>query len=191
MLQQEGIIKDLILGEYARMRHDYNNMLQTLTNLIEEEDITALKEYQTKLFEKAQAFHNNNILQLEKLRNLSILNTIYRLYMESAKSGITLNIAISGKVEQHYPYEDDLYPILIECLNTVYSSQSDTDLLTTLELRESQRGLIISFITQIELYPNNSKPYDFKYIHPKSRKRLSYNIIIKDNIYIQEILIPL
>lgn len=191
-LQQEGILcKDLVLDEYARMRHDYNNMLQTLTNLIEEEDITALKEYQPILHEQAQYFHKNSILQFEKVRNLFILNALYQLSLEAAKSGYMLNIMITGKIEQHYPYEDELHPLFAECMNSVYSSKSDAELKITLGLRESQEGLYISFVSKQEPCLKNFKFDALTSLPPHIRKIFIYNTFIKDNCFIQEILIPL
>lgn len=188
--QQKVIVcKDLFLDEYARMRHDYNNMLQTLTNLIDEEDITSLKEYRNKLLETAKIYHNNNILQLEKLRNPSLLITFYHLYLGAGKSGITLGFAISGKPEHHYPHEDELYPILVECLNSAYLLMPVTNKQIVLVLRENQQGLYISFVSQLEPGPENYLCRELKSIDSTVRKHLTYNVFINDNSFTQEILI--
>lgn len=59
-LQESLKFKDQIIKEYQKIRHDYNNMLQSFICFIEQEDLELLKTYKEEVLAKTYILNRNN-----------------------------------------------------------------------------------------------------------------------------------
>jgi hypothetical protein len=67
-LSESSRLKGLIIDEYSKIRHEYNNIAQMVINMIEAEDLNLLTEYKDTMLEKIHTLNSNSIAQLGKIK---------------------------------------------------------------------------------------------------------------------------
>jgi len=137
--------KDSILKEYSKIRHEYNNILQTLTFYIDEEDLEGLKEYKGILLEKTHSINCNSITPLAKIKDIRILSAVYTLYLEAEEQGIHLNITIYNDIPSQKLYPKDLSSVLSECLQHAYQTGARDALQIDFKISSNDNGLYFNF----------------------------------------------
>ena len=183
------VCKDCIIDEFTKIRHEYNNILQTLTCFIEEEDLEGLKDYKRKLLEKTHLLNSNSITQLIKIKDINILRSVSKLLLKAKEEGVVLIITIYNDITNQSLYKDQYYYVLKECLIHAYQSGVKETMVIHLKISSNDKGL--SFI-----FDNVSNVESFKLISSsmKSRKyimdnNIFLNTLYKNDHFIQEMLI--
>ena len=184
--------KDGVLEEFKRIRHEYNNMLQTVTCFIEEEDLEGLKEYQDRLMEKTHLLNSNNLAQMAKIKDKNILKIVYKLYMTAKETGIAFNITIFNDIMDISPHKTEINNILKGCLNLAYDSAAKGEGDIHLKISSDDKGLRFCLEGSISGTSENLS------LRPARAGRstkygsdIFFNTFHKNGHLIQEILIPL
>lgn len=181
--------KDEVLEEFKKIRHDYNNMLQTLTCFIEEEDMNGLNEYKSKLLQKTHLLNKNSLTQMAKIKDKSILRTVYKLFLKSKENGITLNLTIYNDITEISSYKAELYYLLQNYLNHAYELAVNSAMKINLKISANDMGLNFCFeCTSSAKSEVTSKPIKFEK-SPIKGKNIFYNTSIQNEQLIQEILV--
>jgi hypothetical protein len=181
--------KDVILEEYSKIRHEYNNMLQTITCYIEAEDMDELIKYKSVLLEKTHLYNRNSITQLSKIMDYNILSAVYKLYLEAKQVGAILNIAIAINIPNQRSFSSKHYCLLQECLKRAYESGVKEAATVNLNISGDDNGINFCFHSSLD---GEGKKLISKSMVSKKRQvcdNTIFNSFIKDNHYIQEILI--
>lgn len=185
---EASICKDGILKEFKRIRHDYNNMLQGLVGMIEEEDWEGLADYKSRMLEKAHQNNNNNLTQLMRIKNNSILIIIYKLLAEAQKSGVSMDLKVYSDIDdlQLNPNNKKLLSALTAYLYHAYEVAAASTGTVQLKISANQQGLRFSF--ESEAYHEKAAIHRGKI--PRSiRKNMFFNTIVQNDHLLQEILI--
>lgn len=194
ILQQKRLNKELVecmecnnemLEEFKKIRHEYNNMLQTIICFIEEEDWDGLNEYKSKLLEKTYLLNKNNLVQLVKIKNKSILLMIYKLFIDAKEAGITLNLTIYDNIANIGLFNAEPYTVMQGYLKYAYKSAIKEAVEINLKISANDMGLSFCFENSLSIKPEffTSKPI-------KSEKNIYFNTYLQNNHLIQEILFP-
>lgn len=182
------ICKDEILKEFKRIRHDYNNMLQGLVGIIEEEDWEGLVDYKSRMLEKAHQLNKNNLTQLVRIKNNSILIMVYRLLVEAQKSGIIINLKIYSDIEDLHQYRKNLIKALPTYLQYAYDVAAMSTGIVNLKISANQQGL--RFVFESEAHHEKAAAFKTKIPH-SLHKNIFFNTFIQNDQLIQEILLSI
>lgn len=180
--------KDAILKEYKEIRHQYNNMLQSILCFIEEEDWESLKNYKDKLLEKTQVLNSRNLTQLVRIKNGTILNLIYKLLMYGKKAGTTIHLKIYNDIDDINSYEIQVYRTLEEYLYNAYEMSSHVGGPVNLKISGNNKGIRFVFENSYVIKGTNSLELNKTKRKVKS-KNIFFNTFIETDKIIQEILI--
>ena len=182
--------KDAILEEFKKMRHDYNNILQTLTFFIENEDLEGLKMYQSKLLEKTHLLNNNNLAQLVKIKDKNTLRTVYQLFRDAKEAGIALNLTIYNDINDIGSYKAERYNVLQEYLKYAYDTAVKEAVEIDLKISANNTGLRFYFENCSGALPETllSKPIKSQR-KVKDCKDIFFNTFLQNNHRIQEIMV--
>ncbi len=172
--------KDKVLDEFRKVRHEYNNMLHTVNCLIEEEAWEELEEYQGKLMGRTHLLNNNKLSQLARIKNRSILVTIYKLLVTAEKDGKAIDLSICNDIADFGFIKAELYTGLQESLKHAYTSA----------VREAgEFGLKISSNADGMQFCFESGNYTEPETQSKHFKNIFYNTLQRNGRLIQEILV--
>lgn len=188
-LKENIACKDEILKEYKGIRHEYNNMLQSIICFIEEEDWEGLKNYKGKLLEKTEVLNGNNLTQLVKLKNKNILSLVYKLLIKGKESKNTINLTIYNDIEDTTLYKIQLYKELEKYLDLAYEVSSRAGTEFNLKISGNKDGIRFAFENTyyINDYGDVSKLLMTK--RKLKNKRIFFNTFIQTHLLIQEVLI--
>ena len=188
-LKENLACKDEILKEYKQIRHEYNNMLQSILCFIEEEDWIGLKEYKSKLLEKTKILNGNNLTQLVRLKNKSILSLVYKLLMRGKESGITIDLTIYNDIDDIDPYEIKSYKVLEEYLNFAYEVAAQVGGKVNLKISGNNEGIRFAFENAYSIKDYNNISELIKTKRKLKSQNVFFNTFIETDGLIQEILI--
>ena len=186
----EGIVcKDGIINEFTKIRHEYNNILQTITCLIEEEDLDGLKTCKSEYLNKAHLLNSNSIAQMAKIKDINILQSVYKLLLNAKEDSVILKITVYNEIVNQRLNSDEIYYILKECLINAYQSGAKDTMLINLKISSNDNGLCFKLESE-----SNIETRDFFSLTMKARKNYMMNNIIFNTFYenalfIQEIII--
>lgn len=183
------VCKDAILKEFQKIRHEYNNMLQGLVSIVEDEDWEGLTEYKDKILEKAQQLNRNNLTQLVKIKNKSILRIVYRLLIEAKAAGIAINLNIYNDIEDTKVYKNEVIKALQDYLDYAYQMAIKESEEVSLKISTSGQCLRFAFENKACSKPDNLVPYFVKTKRPlRICKNVFFNTSIQNDNLVQEIL---
>ena len=188
-LKENIACKDEILKEYREIRHDYNNMLQGVICFIEEEDWEGLKAYKKRLLEKTQALNKNNLTQLVKIKNINILNLVYKLIIKAEQTGITIHITIYNEIEDKSPYGNKLYESLEVYLREALNVATQKGATVDFKISGNNEGVRFVFENTYDIKDHNNLLELIKIKRKNEIKNIFFNTFIETNKLIQEILI--
>ena len=188
----EGIAcKDCIINEFTKIRHEYNNILQTITCLIEAEDVVGLQEYKSIYMNQVHLLNANSITQMVKIKDINILRLIYKLFLNAKEDGITLIITIYNIIADQNINEDEIYYVLKDCLINAYQSDESEAILISLKISSNDNGLCFTFEnrtnieSEAESRKHFSQPLKARKYHTKNN--FIYNTFYKNSHFIQEV----
>lgn len=183
--------KDAVLEEFKKIRHEYNNILQTLTFFIEEEDMDGLTEYKSKLMEKTHLLNKNNLAQLAKIKDKSMLRMVYKLFMNAKEARITLNLTIYNDIGKKSVYKTEFYDVLQAYLEHAYKSAVKEATEIHLKISETDKGLRFCFENFWIIKPEHNTPILAKSMRNiKTDKNIFFNTFLQEALLMQEIMIP-
>jgi hypothetical protein len=189
-LQEYINYKDQILEEFKKIRHEYNNLLQTVTSFIDSEDMQGLEEYNVKLLAKTQSLNINSIVQLVKIKNKVILSMIYKLYMEAKETEKTINLTIYNDITETGSFKTKHYKILNDYLKYAYRFAAKEAIEINLKISANDMGFCFCFENSIsaksEIHTSDSI---ISKRNSKMSKTIFFNTFLKNDYLIQEILI--
>lgn len=186
-LKENIACKDDILIEYKEIRHKYNNMLQHIVCLIEEEDFEGLKSYKVKLLEEVQVLNSNNFTQLVKLKNKKILSLVYNLLLKCKNNGTIIYLTIYNDIEDVNSYKTPLYKLLEEYLDKAYESAIQMGGMINFKIGGNNQGVRFAFENIYMDGDSNNIPQISK--AKRKSKNIFFNTFIDNGKLIQEILI--
>jgi hypothetical protein len=188
-LKNNIFIRNSIIDEFSKIRHDYNNIFQTVINLIEAEDLEELIKNKSTLLKKTDVCNHNSITQLGKLKAETILNTVHRLYINTIKDDIILQIKVYNHIKREFPREEELYPLLKECLRLASSVTDQENPVISLEIMENDKGQLFRFECRNSKAKENVIPNIEGLEKLKMRDIITYNTHLINQNYIQELMI--
>ncbi|MHB8062877.1 MAG: hypothetical protein ACYDG2_09630 [Ruminiclostridium sp.] len=182
--------KDDVLEEFKKIRHEYNNLLQTITSFIEAEDWEGLKEYKSILLEKTHLLNRNKLTQLVKIKDKSILVIVHELFMKTEEAKIALNITIYNDIADTNSHNIEFYNILLDYIKQAYELAVKEAEEINLKISSNDNGLRLCFENQISV---NSQIFTSILTkskkHPKIGKHIFFNTFLQNDNLIQEILV--
>lgn len=182
-LRESIACKDKVLEEFTKIRHEYNNLLHTLTCLVELEDWQALSDYNSILLEKTQVLNKNGLAQLVRVKDLSILRTIYKLIIYAKDAGIQLNLTIFNDIAESNRHKVDIYDILLECLSHTGDS-------VDLKISNADQGLCFRFESVPDRKESHNLKQDTSISKNQRNKRILINTFFQSEHLIEEIILP-
>ncbi len=187
-LEESNRLREKIIQEESKTRHEYNNLFQTVVNLIEAEEMEELIGYKSTLLKKVHLLSSNSMLQLGKIKSESVLQGLYQLYQTTQNMQINLNITVYNEITWECPYEMELYSVLEECIKSAIIMAESSCFEITLGLGENEKGLHFLF-ESVGMRSASAVTTLQHFEDTKLRKLLTYNAIRKDSKYTQEIMI--
>lgn len=186
-LEESLSCKDYILNEFKQIRHEYNNILQNIICLIEQENFTELKEYKESVISKTHLLNKNSITQLVKIKNKNILNLIYKMLIKAKQANVTVNLIIYNNIDE-INCSLKKYKILNNYISFAYETAVKNGASVQLKVNSSKQGLRFAFET---ILPNPAlKPIQVKKPNIKY-KDIYYNFFSNECKLEQEILVIL
>ena len=188
-LKENIACKEDILKEYKGIRHEYNNMLQSVVCFIEEEDWKGLKEYKDRLLRKTQLLNANNFTQLVKLKNRSVLSLVYRLLIRGKKSGTILHLIIYNDIDDREFYKIPLFNLLEGYFNNAYDVAAKLSGEVNLKICGNNEGVRFVFENTYDIKDFNNISELIKIKIKRKPKNIYFNTFIETDRFIQEILV--
>ncbi|SEW13998.1 hypothetical protein [[Clostridium] fimetarium] len=186
----EGIdCKDGVINEFTKIRHEYNNMLQTITCLIEEEDLDGLKECKSEFLNKARLLNSNSITQMVKIKDINILRLIYKLILNAKEEGVVLIITIFNDIANQNLNADEIYYALKDCLINVYQSGAKQAMLINLKISSSDSGLCFKLENESNIESRELFSQTMKARKNYTKNNIIFNTFYENTLFIQEIII--
>jgi hypothetical protein len=181
------ICKDDILAEFKHIRHEYNNMLQGLLCIIEDEDWEELVRHKDIILKRTQELNRNNLTQLVRIKNKNILIIIYNLLMRAEANEVTINLNIYNDIEDLKAYGGGVIKVFQDYVQFAYEVALATSGAkeVNLKINANKEGLSFVMENKAQSSPNRSIPNPRT---PKRSKNLFFNSFIKNDYLIQEIL---
>ena len=182
--------RDGILEEFIRIRHAYNNMMQTLTCYIEEEDWEGLKEYKEILLEKTQVLNRNNLTQLVRIKDKYLLVILYKLLMDAKENGIAVNMTVFNDIPAIGPGKTNFYEVLYNHFQYAYELAAGEAEEIDLKVSAEDRGLVFNFKNSFRIKPSVSDERStLPRINRNTGKNMYINTFLNNGYRIQEIII--
>jgi L-ribulose-5-phosphate 3-epimerase UlaE len=188
-LKENIACKNEILKEYREIRHEYNNILQGVICFVEEEDWEGLKEYKGKLLEKTRVLNTNNLTQLVKLKDNSILNVVYKLLIDAKQCGSIIYLTIYTEIEDISPCGIKLYESLEECLTYALKVATKDATTVSLKISGNNEGILFAFKNTFDMKDYNNILKLIKIKRKMKSKKIFCNTFIEMDQLKQEILI--
>ncbi|WP_234121030.1 hypothetical protein [Clostridium hydrogenum] len=183
-LEESLNCKDDILNEFKQIRHEYNNILQNIICLMEQENFTELKKYKESVISKTHLLNQNSITQLVKIKNKNILNLIYKILINAKQSNVTINLMIYNNIDEAI-CSLKKYKILNSYISFAYETAVKNGTSVQLKVNSSKQGL--RFVFETELLNPVLKPIQIKKPNRKC-KDIYYNFFSNECKLEQEIL---
>lgn len=181
--------KDRIIDEHRKMRHEYNNILQTIICYIEEGDIDQLYAYKPKLMEKVQLLNKNSLVQLVKIKDTFMLNEVYRLLESAGANGIFLNLTVYNDIMQISQKAIGINNELKQYLWQAYENAVNINSEISFKISLSEYGVNFRFETRADVSKEElSKKIINSSIKTKKIKDVFYNTYLQNEIVVQEII---
>lgn len=181
--------KDRIIEENRKIRHEYNNMLQTLICYIEEGDINQLNQYKTELLKNVQSFNQNNIVQLSRISDTFIMTSVFELLVHAQTNNNTLNLTVYEDILRKYQLQDTFNIELPEYLQCAYECAAKINSTTNVKVNFSEFGVNFSFESLSETGKDDIITIDTNKIMTKRCKNIFYNTFLKDSKIVQEVIL--
>jgi sensor histidine kinase regulating citrate/malate metabolism len=188
-LLQILVYKDEIMKECKQIRHEYNNMLQTIIGLVEEDDLESLKLYKEKILVTTNKINKNNFAQLVKISDKYLFSIIYKLIVISENRGIILNLTIYNDIDDNIINISYLRK-LSKYINYAYELAVKDEKEINLKISKQAEGFSFIFTNSIHNDPKDIISYlntTKKALKPN--KKIIFNTLIENDLLIQEILL--
>ena len=186
----EGIVcKDGIINEFTKIRHEYNNILQTITCLIEEEDLDGLKTCKSEYLNKAHLLNSNSIAQMAKIKDINILQSVYKLLLNAKEDSVILKITVYNEIVNQRLNSDEIYYILKECLINAYQSGAKDTMLINLKISSNDNGLCFDFENESHVESRKLFSQTLENRKNHANNKAIFNTFYQDTSFKQEILI--
>ena len=181
--------KDGVINEFIKIRHEYNNMLQTITCLIEEEDLDGLKECKREFLNKARLLNSNSITQMVKIKDINILRSIFKLILNAKDEGVVLIITIFNDIANQNLNNDAVYYVLKQCLTNAYQSGAKQAMLIHLKISSDDNGLCFKFENESNIESRGLFSQTLKARKNNMKNNIIFNTFYEKALFIQEIII--
>ncbi len=189
-LQENINIKDNIIRELQKIRHEYNNMLQSFIGFIEAEDMETLKEYKAVVLEKTAELNTNSFTQLTKINNTSILGIIYELLIKGKNAEVNIKLTINNIIEEIDSLSAGFYEVLYNYINNAYSSAIQHSTYIKLKIISSDKGIRFVFENTVDYrIDKNTLTMEKNTRKHKFASNIFFNTFICENNMVQEIII--
>jgi len=179
--------KDEILDELRKIRHEYNNMLQSIVCYIEEKDWDGLTEYKSEMLSKADSLNRNSFSQLAKIKNAKILCIVHKMLVRAKKSGMPLNLCIYNDINGIRMHEPQLCTVLQEFLLHACQEAANGKEDIYLKIGADEQGLRFA-VENRRAGDHFPRPFKTK-LSRKMRKYVFFNTSVQNDRIVQEFLI--
>lgn len=165
---------ELIAEEIRNFRHEYNNLFQTTICYIENEQWDLIKAFKNEILQKTTLLNNNNRLQLLKIKNRKVRSVLLQLSEDCDKSGIHLQIMLSGEISRIPMDDTELCSILKFCMDNISEEvkKSSKKEITVKACADSE-GVSFLFDSSFTIGPKAGVVYTEEFVrsHPDWKSR--------------------
>jgi hypothetical protein len=180
--------KDQITEEQRKIRHEYNNILQTIICYIEEEDIELLKDYKDSIVRNIHEINANNLIQLARVKDLNLLMMIFNMMEKAIKAGIKLNLTVFCDINQKSYWKIKKDTEFDKYFWHTYEIAAKDNNEIWLSLNLNENGFCFTLKSKINVSTDRlTCEINDSYKSSKKKKSVFYNTSIQDNYLVQEI----
>lgn len=151
-LEAHLTVMEKILEEFRNVRHQYNNMFQSIVFYIENEQWVLNKEFINEIMEKSSEINENNTLQLINIKNCTLRCSVSKMAEVCDKNGINFNIEVYGKVDHINMHESALCSAIETIFNYIFDEVmrcSEKEI--TIEVCSDNQGVSIAFDSNVDM----------------------------------------
>lgn len=176
---------DLLFKDFRKLRHQYNNIFQSVIFYIEYQQWDLLAALKDEILQKTSEQNNNSKLQLLKIKNYRIRILLNKVIELCHHNGIKLNFMVLEEINSIHMKEADLSEImrfLIDNIMDKADKSSEKELI--IRISSDDEGISFLFDSYLMNKPEAGKIYtkDFVHNNPDWKKRLyRVNKIMKRN----------
>lgn len=183
------IYKDVIIDEFRKIRHEYNNIIQRMVCLIEEEDWDDLKEYKNELLVKVQKMNGNNLLQMARIKCTGILRVLYDFLTYADEAAIPLSIIVYDEIGGNCPKVAEFCTVLHEFFLCACAEAVENMGGITLKISAGKQGFRFTFESRLPGKIDKLAPAPFTIRIPhRIQKCIFFNSFIQDDCLIRELI---
>lgn len=171
-----------------KIRHEYNNILQTMICYVEEEDLQLLRDYKNILKDKINSINKNSLIHLSKIKDLENRLIIYNLMEAARQSDISLNITVMNDVNQTGSKEIKIDNELKSYIWNAFENASQNNNEIYLNINLDNRGICFQFKSKLNTDIGKINPAGNRLMkNSVKKKNILTNMFVQDNIFVQEI----
>ena len=192
-LEAHLAIMEKAMDEFRNVRHQHNNMLQSIVFYIENEQWESDENFVEEIMEKTSELNKNNVLQLIKIKNRQVRSSVSKMAEMCEKNGIDFSITVSGDVRHINMHESSLTSALEIIFNHIFNEvMKFIKKEIIIEICSDSQGVLIVFDSHFDnSYCNLNVKVDkaaVKKIISRNRNVI-FNSYINNNYHRQEIMI--
>lgn len=175
------------LSVLRNIKHQQNNMFQSIIFYLEGEQWEEAREFINEIMAKTGEFNKNNLLQLIKIKNYKLRNTLSRIISVCAKRGTNLEVIVTWEADFSSLKVKAACRLLTVCFANIAVQVSESrDKQVTIEICSDNEGFsaVISNTFDEEATGINA----VKRLNSLS-KNCIFNSYIDNNCFKQEIMV--
>lgn len=145
-LESHLTMMEKAIEAYRNIRHQHNNLLQSVVFYIENEQWAADKNFVNEIMEKTAELNKNSMLQMVKIKNYALRSAISKMAEICDKNEIEFSIFVTGEVNYINMHES----ALCTSIDTIFHYNFDEVMRCSrkeiiIEVSSDSQGVLICF----------------------------------------------
>lgn len=139
-----GVVENLV-SDIRKFRHDYVNIISSIGGYIETEDIPGLTQYfKNEIVKESRILYdNNNMLELQKIKNPAIKGLVSSKIVHAENLGINLNVEIESEINDTNIKTIDMCRILGIILdNGIETAEESTEKIMNIGMMDDKENVV-------------------------------------------------
>ncbi|MEA4925519.1 MAG: hypothetical protein VB084_09435 [Syntrophomonadaceae bacterium] len=150
-LESHLTMAEKVLEDFRTIRHQYNNIFQSAVFYIENEQWVSDKNFITEIMAKTSELNRNNTVQLVKIKNRQVRDSVFQMGELCSKNGIDFNLAVLGEINRINMRKSALGSVLETIFNHVFNEVIGFDKKEIdIEINSDRQGIAIIFASYID-----------------------------------------
>jgi hypothetical protein len=176
-----------ILGKFRNVRHQYNNLFQSVIFYIENEQWDQMKDFKNEIMENTSAINKSDELQVLKIRNYKIRSLILKMAETCEKFEIDFHFMVSGEID-HFNLDETAICKVMEAFfdhilgEAIRSSKKEI----IIQASSESQGVAVLFFSTFDSRPSRMVSAE-KILN--RNKNVVFNDYTEDEYYVQELMI--